>query len=437
MSFANRFGRGLVAAMEEDLPKVPVEEVMAADSAESDLVEAADASAEVDAGVGEIESAQADSDTLGAIADTLEASEETGGLDPVAAQVAEVAVESIYARLGVTRTKMPAMEAFGSKETRVRATRIAVEDIRATLKKIWDAVVAAFGKVLDWVKNFFRAIFDANEKLATRADALEKRANATKGTAKETEMAAGGIAKALGVGGKFDKNSCIEGIVKLPKVVAGVATDNTAPSVAKDLKGLVQSKDKFDGFKLSVPSVSGYRDNDEDAGTGMKYVISPTMSGNKVIKLRVAGKELVGSEAFEAIGRYDASIVSDGKAEEVKVEKIEVLTPQEAGKIAAAARALTKAILDVRKTEASLEQEIKSLQADARSAASLAPKDDEAGAAARSRVVSKAVSNSINFSIKNNTALVGYAVNVTKSALDYAERSLGQYKEEKKTEEKK
>ena len=78
--FANRFGRGLVAAMEsEGEGTTPVEEVMAADSAETSLVEAADAGAAVDAEVTQIESAQADSETLGDIADTLEASEETGG----------------------------------------------------------------------------------------------------------------------------------------------------------------------------------------------------------------------------------------------------------------------------------------------------------------------------------------------------------------------
>ena len=77
--FANRFGRGLVAAMEsEGENTAPVEEVMAADSAETSLVEAADAGAAVDAEATQIESAQADSETLGDIADTLEASEETG-----------------------------------------------------------------------------------------------------------------------------------------------------------------------------------------------------------------------------------------------------------------------------------------------------------------------------------------------------------------------
>jgi len=427
MSFANRFGRGLVAAMEEDLPEVPVEEVVAADSAESDLVEAADASAEVDAGVGEIESAQADSDTLADIADTLEASEETGGLDPVAAQVAEVAVESIYARLGVQRSKMPAMEAFGAKETRVRATRIAVEEIRGTLKKIWDAIVAAFGKVMDWIKNFFRAIFDANEKLAQRADALEKRANATKGTAKEETMPAANVAKAQVLAG-------VAGLAKFVKdndsKVSGV--------LPKSIKEIVQSKEKFDAFKSeAVSAPAGYRVGDEGAGEGMQWLVSDPMPGNAVFKLKVPKETTEGEAAFQAIGQMTAALGVDGKADTAKDEKVAVLSTAEVAKIATAARSLTKANLEARKVENGLEQQIKSLQADARSAAALAPKEDESGAAARSRMVGKAISAGINYQIKEVSVKVSYATNVAKAALDYAERSLAQYKEEKKTEEKK
>ena len=437
MSFANRFGRGLVAAMEEDLPEVPVEEVVAADSAESDLVEAADASAEVDAGVGEIESAQADSDTLADIADTLEASEETGGLDPVAAQVAEVAVESIYARLGVQRSKMPAMEAFGAKETRVRATRIAVEEIRGTMKKIWDAIVAAFGKVLDWIKNFFRAIFDANEKLAQRADTLEKRANATKGTAKEEKMPAANVAKALGVNGKFDKAQVLAGVAGLAKFVKD--NDSKVSSVLpKSIKEIVQSKEKFDAFKSeAVSAPAGYRVGDEGAGEGMQWLVSDPMPGNAVFKLKVPKETTEGEAAFQAIGQMTAALGVDGKADTAKDEKVAVLSTAEVAKIAVAARSLTKANLEARKVENGLEQQIKSLQADARSAAALAPKEDESGAAARSRMVGKAISAGINYQIKEVSVKVSYATNVAKAALDYAERSLAQYKEEKKTEEKK
>ncbi len=104
------FAKGLVAAMEDETQaaELAIDEA-GAESAEADLVEATDISADVEAGAAEIDQASADADTLERIADTAEAAEADGGLDPVAAESAEVAVESIYARLGVQRSSYPAL----------------------------------------------------------------------------------------------------------------------------------------------------------------------------------------------------------------------------------------------------------------------------------------------------------------------------------------
>lgn len=429
--FANRFGRGLVAAMEsEGEDTTPVEEVMAADSAETSLMEAADAGVAVDAEVTQIESAQADSETLGDIADTLEASEETGGVDPVAAELAEVAIESIYNRLGITRKEKPALEAFADKKTRVNATRIAVEDIKATMKKIWDAIVAAFMRVADWLKNFFAAIMDSNEKLAQRADALEKKAKATTGELASETMPAGSVAKSLGTNGAFDKAIALKGVEGL---AAKVKSAGSAGSRAdfKDIKGLVQDQAKFEGFTLSASGGDGFTDTTEEAGApDMKIVTSGHLPGNKIMRLRVAAKELKGQAAIDTLGKYSVEVATDGKAEQSKQETVPVLTSAEAVKLAGAVRSLTKAVLEGRKTQTALESKIKSLTSDARSAATLAPKD-EAEAAARARAVSKAVTSSLNFDIKYAAAFTSLATNTAKAALDYAERSLSQYKAKK------
>lgn len=170
------FARGLVAAMEDETNAAELGiDQTGAGSAEADMVEATDISADVEAGTSEIEQASADADTLGRIADTAQAAEADGGLDPVAAEVAEIAVEAIYARLGIKRSSYPALESFSGRSGRVRATRYAVEDIKETVKKIWAAIVVAFQKMYDFVKNFFAKIFDANRKLMARINSLEKR----------------------------------------------------------------------------------------------------------------------------------------------------------------------------------------------------------------------------------------------------------------------
>jgi hypothetical protein len=433
MSFAQRFGRGLVAAMEsETVDAEPVEEVMAADSAETSLVEAADAGAAIDAEVTQIESAQADSDTLGEIADTLEASEETGGLDPVAAELTEVAIESIYSRLGIVRKEKPAMEAFGDKQTRVRATQIAVEDIKARMKQIWEAIVAAFMRVADWLKNFFAAVMDSNEKLAQRADALEKKAGAiaADATQEKTDLPSGGIAKSLGTNGAFDKGAVLKGVEGLASAVKGAGAAGSRADF-KDIKGMVQDQAKFDGFTLAASSGDGFTDSTEEAGApDMKIVTSGHLPGNKIMRLRVAAKELKGAEAVAALTKYSVEVATDGKAEQAKQETVPALTKDEAKKLAGAVRNLTKAVLEGRKTQNALESKIKSLTSDARSAATLAPKD-EAEAAARARSLSKAVTASLNFDIKYAASFTSLATSTAKSALDYAERSLALYKPKK------
>ena len=131
------FAKGLVAAMEDETQAAELAiDKAGAESAEADLVEATDISADVEAGAAEIDQASADADTLERIADTAEAAEAEGGLDPVAAEIAEVAVESIYARLGVQRSSYPALESFSGKTGRKRATQLAIEDIKETVKKV-------------------------------------------------------------------------------------------------------------------------------------------------------------------------------------------------------------------------------------------------------------------------------------------------------------
>ena len=266
--FKSSFGRGLVAAM-ENIDNAPgADEVIpAADSAETSLLETTEAGAEVTGTLDDIESATADADSLGAIAETMESTEETGGLDPVAAQVAEVAVESICARLGVQRRRPYAMESFGDKSRRVGATRYAVEEIKGVLGRVWDAIIVAFGKVKEFLKNFFKALFDSNEKLAQRADALVNKATNATGAPKEKEIAAGGFGKALATGGAFKKSAVIEGVSGMPAWLNSTRTAVTQkPSFADKLKEMVSDAKVFDGYQLAAFKQDGFKASSSEGG---------------------------------------------------------------------------------------------------------------------------------------------------------------------------
>ena len=427
--FKSSFGRGLVAAMESAENTPAVDEIIpAADSAETSLLETAEAGAEVTGTLDDIESAQADGDSLGAIAETMEATEETGGLDPVAAEVAEVAVESICNRLGVTRRKY-ALESFSSKDKRVAATRYAVEEIKDVLKRIWDAIVAAFGKVKEFLKNFFKALFDSNEKLAQRADALVNKATNAKGAPKEKEIAAGGFGKALATGGTFKKAAVIEALAGMPAWLTSTMTSTTQkPSFADKLKDMIADQKVFDGYQLPAFKESGYKASGSEGG--MATFTGQELVGGRAFRVQRNDKALKGAEAFAAIGNWKIELATLKDAKAFEGDKVEALSVDEIVKVATAARELSRGVIAVRKTQDALDKEIGSLQGDARTAASAAPKEDEASARERAQLLARALSAAIQYNIRELTTATKYSTDVVKSGLDYAERSLSNIKEE-------
>ena len=427
--FKSSFGRGLVAAMESAENTPAVDEIIpAADSAETSLLETAEAGAEVTGTLDDIESAQADGDSLGAIAETMEATEETGGLDPVAAEVAEVAVESICNRLGVTRRKY-ALESFSSKDKRVAATRYAVEEIKDVLKRIWDAIVAAFGKVKEFLKNFFKALIDSNEKLAQRADALVNKATNAKGAPKEKEIAAGGFGKALATGGTFKKATVIEALAGMPAWLTSTMTSTTQkPSFADKLKDMIADQKVFDGYQLPAFKESGYKASGSEGG--MATFTGRELVGGRAFRVQRNDKALKGAEAFAAIGNWKIELATLKDAKAFEGDKVEALSADEIVKVATAARELSRGVIAVRKTQDALDNEIGALQGDARTAASAAPKEDEASARERAQLLARALSAAIQYNIRELTTATKYSTDVVKSGLDYAERSLSNIKEE-------
>lgn len=430
--FKSSFGRGLVAAMENIDDAGATDEVIpAADSAETSLLETTEAGAEVTGTLDDIESATADADSLGAIAETMEATEETGGLDPVAAQVAEVAVESICARLGVQRRRPYAMESFGDKSRRVGATRYAVEEIKDVLKRIWDAIVAAFGKVKDFLKNFFKALFDSNEKLAQRADALANKATNAKGSPKEKEIAAGGFGKALSYAGSFKKAAVIQEITGMPAWLKSDVSTSTKGdrNFGDTLKTLVADAKAYDAYQLAAYKEDGFKKLAGGEG-GTSTFVGKELLGGRAFRVQANDKALKGAEAFAAMGAMKVEL---GQVEKVKAfegDKVEALTADEIVKVASGARELSRAVLEVRKAQDVMDKEITALQSDARTAAGSVSGEGEAGARERSQVLARALSASIQFNIRLLTLSTKFSTDVAKSGLDYAERSLSNIKEE-------
>jgi cell division septum initiation protein DivIVA len=141
--------RGLFAILEDELSGEIVPE-NAEQRERVEELEAQVAQGEVAQSEGEVtEMADAIDDAVTAVEELSEVSdilensiEENEGLTEDAAAVAEVAVESICNRLGYKPVKriVPAMESFGATSSRLDATKYALESIKGTAVRVWEAI---------------------------------------------------------------------------------------------------------------------------------------------------------------------------------------------------------------------------------------------------------------------------------------------------------
>ena len=425
------FAKGLVAAMEDETQaaELAIDE-SGADSAEADIVEATDISADVEAGTAEVEQASADAETLTRIADTAEAAEEEGGLDPVAAEIAEIAVESIYARLGVQRQSYPALESFSGKTGRKRATQIAVEDIKETVKKIWAAVVVAFQKMVDFVKNFFAKIFDANRKLLSRINSLEKQT-------RNLKLQPGGKVKASGVISQTDaktKEEALKAIEATPGEIGAMFA--ASKDVAEGMKEFPKIKELLAG-----------------GGDLSNLSIKQLQDAHSKFTMIARDKEGAIGKKFE-LATADKSLNPDLKVPEFKFEfknpfssegkELDALKTDEIQKVLKVAESIVQANIASKTLVAALETGMKvTIEAAKKVAETVDDKDENAkNVTEGSRVAQRLITSTGNSAIKVVTFTAKTGMDVAKAAIDYVERSVKasggeDVKEDKKEEAKK
>lgn len=177
------FGKLLATAMESveddnaallsEVANDPVQEVAmeTPEEAAQSTAQVEESYATVDQAMEAIDEALGSAQTLDKVADSMEKIEASGGMDENMAAVAEVAIESLYKKLGVKKSALLAMETYSSEQTRKSATALALENIQETAKKVWQAILNMLKQAYEFVKNFFKAVFDKNTKIANAAKA--------------------------------------------------------------------------------------------------------------------------------------------------------------------------------------------------------------------------------------------------------------------------
>jgi len=205
-----------------------------------------------------IEEAEADSETLGDIQEVMADSVEEGeGLDETAAEIAEVAVEAICARLGIRskQSVMPAMESFGSKNSRLAATKIAIESIGDTIKKIWEAIKAAAIRLWEKIKSFFIGVAKNTGALSKHLEGLKQRVQNLDDTKKpvETDLEIESLAKGFSIKKKADfttAKAIISNSHNLLKAADSLSTEVLAKTDV--VKGLISKSEITDSEFQSV-----------------------------------------------------------------------------------------------------------------------------------------------------------------------------------------
>lgn len=206
--------KGLFAALEDEVIDTPVDDsaltqsVMDANTS-TDATETA--STEIDEMNTAIEEAVDGSEEIEAISDVAQGSVDSGeGLSPEAAEIAEVAIESICNRLDMSYHKrtVPSLESFGQKQSRVSATKIAIEGFKEKVKEIWQGIKDFFKKVWLKIKDFFAKFFANPEKTKKAAQALmDKASERATWKPKDETIDIGSSAQILSVKKKVDNNS--------------------------------------------------------------------------------------------------------------------------------------------------------------------------------------------------------------------------------------
>lgn len=416
------FSRGIVAAMEDEMAnqELAIDEA-GADSMEADLVETVDMAADIDAGTNEMEQTVKDADQLERHVEVLTDAEGEGGASPELIEATEIAVEGIYNRLGIYGgTGIPALESFSTKSGRRRYTAEAIDEIKKKIKSIWEAVVNAFKKLVNYVKDFFSKLFDANKKMLSRVIALRTKLKNIKGTAKE-KVSGSGIANVI------DEK-------KLEAANLGVISDsikmaNNILNNTSELVNGVKSKSDYESARLILGADGP--DAKSSAPDKMSWKVIFEFAGNKVIhcvpKERVSGKE-----AYEFGAKYS---VKTEKVDKSGGGDIDTLKEDQIKKVLDGVEVTVKTLMDQKSTVAAIQSSMDKVIHSIQSLASSSSKDDE-DIGSRSTKARSAVTAIGNGSIKIVTLVGSEVTRSCQAYLTYAERSIDAYSEDNDKDKK-
>ena len=423
--------RKFFALENEDLELVDGDELSA-----QDVIEAADAeqeaeveAAEVDELATAIEDAEVAADNLEEVADVLEDGVEKGeGVSEETAQAAEIAVEACLNMLGTSHREssiMPSLESWGSGHSRLSATKIALEGVTDTVKKIWERIVKFVKDIWQKVSDFFVKFFDNTDRLIKNATKLKQEIAGKKDyKVKEKEIDNKGASKNFNAGqGNADGKTVIE-VVKTHSAIArgskGLISGITGTFNA--VKDMINGNDaaqegigsKLEDMVRAAVSTIGQVEVSQNQGVSY-FSLKGTLAGGKKMSWTVNYKD-GGSGPVKKTAPKLGYVVTEVKKPAEK--KAKTLTPDEASQVIESVIELGKATASFKEAQANMKEIVNTTS---KIADVVLKSVDEHGSQTEARTWVTSTSNSISRFV---TMTPAWNVAVGNAALNYVKSSV-------------
>ena len=280
------------------------------ESMEASLVETVDLASDIDSGIKTIEETIKDADQLNKHIELLINAEESGGASTGVVEVTKIATEGIFNKLNIIdRSVTPAFESFGSSSNKLSATRELRFGLENILTTIWDAVVNAIKKLIEYIKSFFEWVFGTKDKVSVRIEKLEEKqkqiesspnAPSTTSGAQDTKTVKGnGISNVLMISSfaDFDKNGGAS-FVEIAKQSDKYIGDKKAKIA--EIEKVISDSSAFDRFTFEAGK--GNKVDRQSSGDLAWFTLLE--NGAFTLTELLPIKQKVGDDAFEAAGKY-------------------------------------------------------------------------------------------------------------------------------------
>lgn len=490
MAKQTKIGKSLGVALgfEDDDSVIAGEEgegLNGSETVEGEMLEVADADAEVSEAATDVEATEDSIENLEEIQVALESAAANGGLTRESAVFANIALRGALGKKAarVVMPAMPSFESFSGGTSSRRATTLSIEIVGETLRKFWAALVAKVKAMWNKLRGWWKKMTDAAPKIKARAEALAKKSADVTGSAEERTIELS-LTSQLHMGGRTPQPAAAaEQMKKLEKACEGflgsqskgemekvstafgALTQNLEDSAAlKSLTGktlsevYASSASRFGATALFGALSASAKDHEKGLmaigkgnatdlstrfGADAQHGITVEMLGGKAIVASTPTPAFMTGAEFTVQRMVRATSIrfTDFLAKPKEIDgtgEFKTMSSSEVRSVCDAISDTMDQIIEYNKTWQAREKMQAEMEKDGNKAISSAEKDtgnegeaDTENLGLRSRIIKDVVGSAMAYLRLGATfesSFINYCTKVSQALLQWAERSLAQYK---------